>query len=109
MSDVYRYLFPVMWLGWVGYWFAAARNVKPAARREPLVSRLLHVVSLTVAAAMLLPSNASIRPLGERFLSGTWPCWFGAHAYTDWLAVDGLGASPSGCELEWHHPGQAAS
>lgn len=78
MADLYRYVFPLMWLSWVGYWLAAARNVKPTARREPLVSRLLHVLPLTLAAALLLPSRAPVAPLGERFLSGTWPFWLGA-------------------------------
>jgi hypothetical protein len=31
MPYVYRYLFPVMWLGWVGYWCVASRNVKTTA------------------------------------------------------------------------------
>ena len=101
MTEVSRYLFPVMWLGWVGYWLAAARNVKPMARREPFASRLLHVVPLTVAAALLLPSHFPIRPLGERFLSGTWPFWFGAMftlaglLFTVWARVH-LGTNWSG-------------
>lgn len=79
MGDLYRYLFPVMWLSWISYWLAAAGNVKATAWREPLVSRLLHIVPLTLAAVLLFPARAPIPALGERFLSvGTWPFWLGA-------------------------------
>lgn len=79
MTDVYRYLFPVLWLGWVAYWLAAARNVKATARREPRMSRLLHIVPLALAAVLLFPSRSPIAVLGERFLPvGAWPFWTGA-------------------------------
>ena len=79
MADVYRYLFPAMWLTWLGYWLAAARNVKVTARSESHVSRLLHLVPLAIAAALLMPPRTAIPVLGERFLPlGRWPFWLGA-------------------------------
>ncbi len=79
MAVVYGYLFPAMWLTWLGYWMAAARNVKATARSESHVSRLLHLVPLAIAAALLAPPRMSIPVLGERFLPvGPWPFWLGA-------------------------------
>jgi len=79
MAHVYRYLFPVLWLGWAGYWWAAARDVKPTARHESLSSRLLHIVPLAVAVALLWLPQSPIPVLGERLLPpGIWPFWTGA-------------------------------
>ncbi len=79
MADVYRYLFPAMWLTWLGYWMAAPRKVKPTARSGSHVSRLLHLVPLAIAAALLVPTRTAIPALGERFLPvGPWPFCLGA-------------------------------
>jgi protein-S-isoprenylcysteine O-methyltransferase Ste14 len=79
MAHVYRYLFPVMWLSWVGYWWASSLNVKRTSRREPLQSRLLHIVPLMLAVALLWLPSFPIQALGERFLpSGVWFFWIGA-------------------------------
>lgn len=53
MSFVYRFLFPAMWLSWMAYWWLASRGAKPVARREPLGSRLLHVLPLALAVWLL--------------------------------------------------------
>jgi protein-S-isoprenylcysteine O-methyltransferase Ste14 len=53
MADVYRLIFPVMWLSWALYWFWAARHAKQTERREPIGSRLLHVVPLLLAVWLL--------------------------------------------------------
>ena len=53
MLYAYRSIFPAMWLAWVLYWMWAARHAKPTQRREPIGSRLLHVVPLLVAAWLL--------------------------------------------------------
>ena len=53
MSLVYRFLFPAMWISWAVYWWLAARGAKPTERREPLGSRLLHVLPLLLAVALL--------------------------------------------------------
>ena len=79
MRDVYRYLLPAMWLGWAGYWWLASHNVKASARRESLRSRLLHIVPLTLAVALLWLPKSPIPGLGGRFLpAGPWPFWLGA-------------------------------
>jgi len=69
MAHVYWYLFPVMWMGWIGYWWAASRDVKTTSRREPLGSRLLHTIPLTVAGLLLWLPAPPILGLGARI----WP------------------------------------
>ena len=79
MVHVYQYLFPAMWLGWLVYWWAAARNVKATARHESVRSRLLHIVPLGIAAALLFVPRSPIEFLGARFLPfSPWPFWAGA-------------------------------
>ncbi|HKX41437.1 MAG TPA: isoprenylcysteine carboxylmethyltransferase family protein [Burkholderiaceae bacterium] len=53
MSLIYDRLFPAMWLCWIAYWWAASRGAKPTERREPMSSRLLHIVPLLLAVALL--------------------------------------------------------
>jgi protein-S-isoprenylcysteine O-methyltransferase Ste14 len=61
----------VLWLAWLAYWLAAARNVKPARRRESPASRLLTIV-LTIPAAVLLAVRGPWLPwLSARFLPDT--------------------------------------
>jgi len=79
MIPLYRYLFSVMWLAWVGYWWAASRNVKATSRHESLPSRLSHIVPLTIAAILLALPRSPVPVLGEHFLPrGTWTFWTGA-------------------------------
>ncbi len=79
MALVYRYLFPLMWLGWIGYWWAAGRDVKTTSRREPLGSRLSHLVPLTAAGLLLWLPTSPIERLGERLWAvRAWPFWVGA-------------------------------
>ena len=61
----------VLWLAWLAYWLAVARNVKPARRRESPASRLLTIV-LTIPAAVLLAVRGPWLPwLSARFLPDT--------------------------------------
>jgi protein-S-isoprenylcysteine O-methyltransferase Ste14 len=79
MLLAYRYLFPALWLGWVAYWWVHARDVKAAARREPLASRLSHIVPLMVAVYLLWVPSLPVPVLGERFLPwAPWTFWAGA-------------------------------
>ena len=79
MSLVYRTLFPAMWLCWAVYWLVRSRDVKRTARREPLVSRLLHVVPLVLALLLVAAPSFPGRVLSERFLpQAPWPFWIGA-------------------------------
>jgi protein-S-isoprenylcysteine O-methyltransferase Ste14 len=79
MPLVYRYLFPAMWLSWALYWLAMSRDVKPTVRHESPGSRLLHIVPLALAIALLWRPNAPIPLLDLRILPrAAWPFWTGA-------------------------------
>jgi len=79
MPLVYRFLFPGMWLLWAVYWLLASRHAKPSERREPIASRLLHVLPLLLAAWLLWGDRVPVSFLNERFLPGaTWAFWFAA-------------------------------
>lgn len=80
MPALYRYLFPAMWLAWAAYWWLSARNVKPVARRESLLSRLSHAGPLLLAALLLSLHRIPFPVLGERFLP--WATWSVAVAAT---------------------------
>jgi protein-S-isoprenylcysteine O-methyltransferase Ste14 len=53
MGLLYRYLIPILWLLWIGYWRISAADVKPAQRYESPASRAAHFVPLLIAAALL--------------------------------------------------------
>ncbi len=79
MLHFYRFLFPAMWLAWAAYWWALSRSVKATARREPVFSRLLHIVPLVLAVVLLWRPGFAIPVLGERFMPlALWPFWTGA-------------------------------
>jgi len=67
-----------LWLAWLVYWLAAARNVKPVQRRESRANRLL-TIALTIPMAVLLA------------LRGPWPHWLGARFLPDTMIVYWLG------------------
>jgi protein-S-isoprenylcysteine O-methyltransferase Ste14 len=79
MPSLYRYLFPTLWLAWVAYWWIAARSAKPTERREPLASRLLHIVPLTLAAWLLWAQRVPGQWLNQRLIPWSpWEFWVGA-------------------------------
>lgn len=79
MSCVYDVIFPAMWLSWGAYWWLAARGTKPNERREPLGSRLLHMLPLLLAVVLLWPDNFPVALLNARLLRWTpWVFWSGA-------------------------------
>jgi protein-S-isoprenylcysteine O-methyltransferase Ste14 len=79
VSLAYRYLFPAMWLSWAAYWWLASRGAKPTERREPLGSRLLHVVPLSLAFWLLWNQRGPIAFLNERlFPWAPWEFWVAA-------------------------------
>ena len=57
-----------MWLCWAIYWWAASRNVKAAARRESLQSRISHLTPLVIAVILISPNRFPVPILGRRFL-----------------------------------------
>jgi protein-S-isoprenylcysteine O-methyltransferase Ste14 len=68
-----------LWCGWGLFWIAAAVRNKATARREPLVSRLAHVVPLAVGAALLAwPAR--------RWSALAWRLWPPSPA-ADWIGV----------------------
>ena len=103
MSVIYRLLFPALWLTWAGYWWLRAADVKAASRREPLGSRLLHIVPLVVAGLLLWAPRVPLLPsLSVRFVPwAEWVFWAGAAVavggflFTVW-ARDHLGRNWSG-------------
>lgn len=79
MFLVHRYLFFVMWLGWLVYWELAASNVKATVRRESVRSRLAHVIPLLLAFILLGARRFPLPYFNERFLPlAEWPFWLGA-------------------------------
>lgn len=79
MPQVYRLLFPALWLAWALYWWVAARGAKLTERREPLESRLLHILPLMLAAYLLWADRV---PLG--FLNTPLYAWA---AWQFWVAA----------------------
>jgi protein-S-isoprenylcysteine O-methyltransferase Ste14 len=79
--------FAVLWLAWLAYWIAAARNVKSTRRRESSASRLITVVLTILAAALLAFRLQPLHWLSARFLPQTMAVyWLGLL-----LVVLGLG------------------
>jgi protein-S-isoprenylcysteine O-methyltransferase Ste14 len=76
---LYKYLFQAMWFSYFAYWWAMARNVKTAERREPLPSRLARMALIVGAGLLLGLPSVPLRLLNERFLpSGALCFWIGA-------------------------------
>jgi protein-S-isoprenylcysteine O-methyltransferase Ste14 len=72
-------LFAALWFAWGVYWFISSRRVKHTVRREPLGSRLLHVLPLLAAFALLWSDKVPERMLNERlFPWAPWQFWVGA-------------------------------
>ncbi len=79
MPFLHEYLFPVMWLSYIAYWRVMAAKVKATERRESLPSRLMRMVSISCAAALLWLPRVPLPGLEERFLPlGAWCFWTGA-------------------------------
>ena len=78
MPMIYNSLFPAMWLAYLGYWRVMSTNVKAAGQSEPMPSRLVRLVAMFCAAALLWLPGIPVPWLGERFLpTGAWCFWSG--------------------------------
>jgi protein-S-isoprenylcysteine O-methyltransferase Ste14 len=65
-----------MWLSWAAYWWLASLGAKRVDRREPLGSRLLHLLPLTFAFWLLWADRLGGSILNERmFPSAPWIVW----------------------------------
>jgi protein-S-isoprenylcysteine O-methyltransferase Ste14 len=102
MVLVYRFLFPGMWLSWMIYWFLASRHAKPNERREPIGSRLLHLLPLALAVWLLWAPRVPVTFLNARvFTWAPWEFWIGALStalgllFTVWARIH-LGRNWSG-------------
>jgi protein-S-isoprenylcysteine O-methyltransferase Ste14 len=79
MQLTHDYLFPAMWLSYIAYWWAMSTKVKAAERSESLPSRLLRLLAMVCAAALLLSPHVPLPLLEKRFLPrGAWCFWTGA-------------------------------
>jgi protein-S-isoprenylcysteine O-methyltransferase Ste14 len=76
---IHRWLFPALWATLAIYWWLSARDVKQTTRREPLVSRLLHLGPMMLAAAILWSPRFDVLGLETRFMPrAPWVFWLGA-------------------------------
>lgn len=110
-------IFAMMWIAWGAYWLLLSRNVKVTTRREPLQSRLLHILPLLVAGILLAAPYASVALIGTRivpssragFWSGALLCALGL-LFTVWARVhlgrnwSGVVTLKQGHELVTHGP-----
>jgi protein-S-isoprenylcysteine O-methyltransferase Ste14 len=85
MSVIAGYLLAAMWVGYLAYWQVMAKDVKVSEREEAGTSRLVRLVLLLLAAALLMLPRVPVAPLDRRFLpAGAMWVWIGA-------AVTGIG------------------
>ena len=73
LSALHRWLFPALWTAWALYWWLTALDVKETARREPLLSRVLHLGPMLVAAAILWSPHLGVAAFDARFMP--WSPW----------------------------------
>ena len=75
---VYDFLFPAMWLVYIAYWWAISKNVKDTERGEPALPRLVRLVAMVCAVALLWP-GVLFPLLDGRFLPpGVLSFWIGS-------------------------------
>jgi protein-S-isoprenylcysteine O-methyltransferase Ste14 len=68
-----------MWISYFTYWWAMSRNVKATERSESAPSRLVRMVSILGAFALLWLPRVPLPWLSQRFLPvGVWCFWIGA-------------------------------
>ncbi len=79
MSLIYNCLFPAMWISYFTYWWAMSAKVKVTERSESAPSRLVRMVSILGAFALLWLPRVPLPGLNQRFLPlGVWCFWLGA-------------------------------
>jgi uncharacterized membrane protein len=75
MRLFYQQAFNALWLAWAIYWLVAAIGAKPTRYREPVSSRLLHLLPLFLGIALLVRPRPGFGWLDQRYLPQT-PVWF---------------------------------
>lgn len=78
-SLLHRWLFPALWAAWASYWWLSSRDVKETVRREPLMSRMLHLGPMVLAALVLASPGYGVPGLAARVVPwAPWLFWLGA-------------------------------
>ena len=78
MSLIHSYLFPGMWLAYIGYWWGIAAKAKSTVRRESTSSRLARFASFACAVALLGLPSIPLPFVDRRILPQVALCfWFG--------------------------------
>lgn len=85
MNPVLANLIAALWLAWLVYWFAAARDVKSTRWREPWASQMLYRVPIMISVLLLVAPSRLPDALTRRFAPP------GA-----WLDAAGLAATATG-------------
>jgi len=79
MHWLYDYLFPAIWLAFLGYWQVKADHTKATSRLEPVASRILRSLVFLCAIALLMLPQIPLPWLYRPFLrSGQGPFFLGA-------------------------------
>ena len=89
MRLFYDWFFPALWVVYLLYWQVAARGAKSNERVEPLVSRIVRVVTFFFVIVLLMDHWMPIPVLYRSYLSeNNWTAWFWIGAV---ISVLGLG------------------
>ena len=77
-SLIHRWLILALWAAWASYWWLTSHDVKETTRREPFVSRVLHLGPMLLAAAILWSPRLKFPGLETRFMPrAAWVFWLG--------------------------------
>jgi protein-S-isoprenylcysteine O-methyltransferase Ste14 len=78
MSPIHEFLFLGLWLAYFAYWKLVSAKVKATERREPMRSRLLRLVVILSAFALLWLPRIPVPLISERFIpQGEVYLWIG--------------------------------
>ena len=72
MDDAFSLVIPLLWLAWVIYWLALARGNKDNSRKEPIASRLGHIVPLAIGGYLLFSDAVPNWLLRSPIFPGNW-------------------------------------
>jgi protein-S-isoprenylcysteine O-methyltransferase Ste14 len=88
MKLFYDWFFLALWVVYFLYWQVAARGAKTNERVEPLVSRIVRVVTFAFAFVFLMSPRLPIPVLYLSYLSETnWTAWFWIGAVVSVLGI----------------------
>jgi protein-S-isoprenylcysteine O-methyltransferase Ste14 len=65
---MHKFIFPAVWLAYLAYWQAMAKDVKTTLRSEPAALRLARLLSMVCAMALLSLPRVPLPWANERFL-----------------------------------------